>query len=262
MIKWYAYKKHFNKNNNYIFANKDTYLKINKNYSKNLKNNEKIKVFKGAKFKLVGDSDFYYLIDLLNKEEKKIYISIGWRCDSAVRRSTVHNMKKPEYYTCPFDLMISNLNGIINCFENNFENFCNPKYLTYNGKGYIKNTFYNFMFNHETPGHANLHLTENWPGNNKYHFTENNFKNFIERYNKRISNLKNYIEENDHIIFILQMVSINENNQLILKFKNILKKKYQEKKFSFDLFHENDKNLFNNHMLISGLKKKDIDLLT
>ena len=157
--------------------------------------------------------------------------------------------------------MISNLEGIIKCFENDFQEFCNPEYLVYDGKGYIKNTFYHFMFNHETPGHADLHLKEQWPGNDKYHFTKNNFKNFIERYNRRISNLRNYISENDRIIFILQIVHLNQNNHYLIKLKNLLKKKYPGKKFSFDIFHEPKADFFKNHMSIAGVSPENIKLL-
>ena len=327
MIKWYAYKKHFIKKNNDIISIKDTYLKLNKNYSSDLKDDQKIKIFIGNTFKLINQDGLYYIVNLPipailtskvsltpailtsnviqipsiltknvsptpsiltknvspipsisvnetsclpiakasiipeNKEEKKFYISIGWRCDSAIRRTKLYHLKHPEYKTCPFDLMIYNLNGIIKCFETNFQYFCDPQYLEYNGKGYIKNTFYQFMFNHETPGHADLHLRERWPGNNKYHFTENNFENFINRYNRRILNLKNYIEENDHIIFILQIVNVNQKNQLLLKLKNILKQKYPLKNFSFYLFPEPNIDFFKTHMSISGIDNETINLL-
>ena len=194
------------------------------------------------------------------KKEKKMYISLGWRCESAVRRTQIYNLKRPDYNTCVFDLMISNLNGVIKCFENDFQHFCNPTFLVYNGKGYIKNIFYKFLFNHETPGHADLHLKENWPGNDKFYFTQNNFKMFIDRYNRRVLNLKNYIKENDHIVFILQMVNINQNQPLLLKLKKILKTKYPTKIFSFDLFEEPKVQFYKNHLLLMGLQKNVIDL--
>ena len=192
--------------------------------------------------------------------EKKIYISLGWKCQSAVRRTTKYNLKRPTYETCVFDLMISNLSGIIKCFETDFQYFCNPEHLKYDGKSYIKNTYYKFMFNHETPGHADLHLKEGWPGNDKFHFTKNNFKMFIERYNRRIQSFKNYIRDNDHIVFILQRVNIDNKEQLLMKLKEILKKKYPKKKFSFDLFIEPKPEFYKVHLQKSGLDKKEIEL--
>jgi hypothetical protein len=200
------------------------------------------------------------IINNIVKDIKKTYISIGWRCESAVRRTRIYGLKKPEYQTCVFDLMVSNLNGVIKCFENDFQYFCDPKYLIYNGKDYIKNTYYNFMFNHETPGHADLHLKEGWPGNDKFYFTKNNFKMFIDRYYRRISNLKNYILNNDHIIFILQMVKINQEQPLLLKFKKVLNKKYPEKIFSFDLYEEPKVDFYKNNLISMGLKNDLVDL--
>jgi hypothetical protein len=220
----------------------DLHLNINNNIStikNNLKNNNEIKKI---------------------KKLKKIYISIGWRCESAVRRTNLYGLKRPNYDTCVFDLMISNLNGIIKCFETDFKHFCNPNYLIYTGKGYIKNSFYKFMFNHETPGHADLHLKEGWPGNDKNHFVKNNFKMFINRYNRRISNFKRYIHENNHIIFILQMVNVNQHHPLLLKFKKVLKKLYPEKIFSFDLFKEPRIDFYKNNLISMGVPKEIIDL--
>jgi hypothetical protein len=56
----------------------------------------------------------------------------------------------------------------------------------------IFNTKYNFIFNHESPGHADLYLKENWP-EGKFHFTVDNFRNLKERYNRRIDNFRRYV---------------------------------------------------------------------
>jgi hypothetical protein len=57
-------------------------------------------------------------------------------------------------------------------------------------------------------------LIENW-AEGPYHFVNNNYANFIERYNKRISNFKNYLkDEKNFITFILHPtnLSVCENN--------------------------------------------------
>ena len=43
------------------------------------------------------------------------------------------------------------------------------------------NTKYNFLFNHESPGHANLFQTQNWEGG-KFHYIDNDFTNFKNRF--------------------------------------------------------------------------------
>ena len=169
-----------------------------------------------------------------------IFISLGPECYSARRRKYLYKVMSPEYKTCPFDLMFSNLNGIIKCFEDDFIHFTNPEYLTYkydhpaNDDNLIINSRYNFNFNHETPGHADLHLNAKWPGKDKYHFTDNNLKMFIERYDRRIKNLLDYMNNNNNIVLIIK--KDNETKRLLPKLREVLKKKYPNKNIMYDLF--------------------------
>jgi hypothetical protein len=119
--------------------------------------------------------------------------------------------KQDGYKTCPFDLCVSNYIGIIKCIREDFKYFCDPNYLTlrdspgtlaqlppealkYNTDKWIFNTYYNFGFNHESPYHGNLHITEGWSGGPN-HFVDNNYEKFIERYTNRINNFRNYISQ-------------------------------------------------------------------
>ena len=58
-------------------------------------------------------------------------ISLGWNCDSAsVGVSTgLRKTKQNGYKTCPFDEMITNYKGIIECIKDDFEFLCDIKYL-------------------------------------------------------------------------------------------------------------------------------------
>ena len=103
-------------------------------------------------------------------------ISLGWNCHSAINGVALgfRNIKSNGYKTCPFDEMISNYKGIIDCINDDFEYFCDIKYLELikipkeskwlntNGDGdiMIYNKKYNFIFNHESPGHANLFISQ------------------------------------------------------------------------------------------------------
>jgi hypothetical protein len=301
MVQWYAYKKHYQKKNHLIESKLPSFLKnTTKAHSKDLTTEDKIIVKKGDTFTCIGEESLYYIVEIplknnntsiptnetssikidlsskndnviktppqnlpLNKKaiSDKIYISLGWKCNSAVVRANTFHLKSPQYKTCPFDLMISNLPGIIKCFEDDFQYFCDPQYLIYNGKNYIKNTYYHFMFNHETPGHADLHLKEQWPGNDKFYFTKNNFHEFINRYKRRIDNLRNYINENNHIIFILETVNPRQNHPYLLQLKKILHTNYPNKSFSFYLIAESNKDFFTTHWKIAGMSPDDIKLL-
>ena len=105
-------------------------------------------------------------------------ISLGWNCGSANYgvSSGIRSTKKNGYNTSPFDEMITNYEGIIQCINDDFEYLCDTKYLELikisetsgllntngNGDYIIYNNKYKFMFNHESPGHANLYITQNW----------------------------------------------------------------------------------------------------
>jgi hypothetical protein len=141
-------------------------------------------------------------------------ISLGWNCEAAIRAVELglRKLKKDGYKTCPFDECITNYEGIVLCLNDDFKYFCDPQYLKiinapFSTGGIIKgepllyNTYYNFIFNHESPGHANLYITQGWPGG-KTHYIDNNYKFFIERYQKRICNFRQYLETAE-ITFII-----------------------------------------------------------
>jgi hypothetical protein len=66
----------------------------------------------------------------------------------------------------------------------------------------IHHSKYKFWFNHESPGHANLYLSQNWPGG-KNHYVANNYEKFRERYGRRIQNFKDYCTSGDRIVFLI-----------------------------------------------------------
>jgi hypothetical protein len=137
---------------------------------------------------------------------KHVGISIGRDCLPAMWgvHTKYRSTKAKGYKSCPFDLMVSNYQGVVKCILDDFRYFTDLSFLTYDGNGVIRNTYYNFDFNHETPGHANLYKIQKWPGGTN-HFIHNNFAHFIARYNDRIRNFRNYLSaDNTFINFILR----------------------------------------------------------
>ena len=162
----------------------------------------------------------------------KIGISLGNTCTSAVWgiQNRYRGEKQHGYNTCVFDLMVSNYNGIVKCILEDFNNFVDPNYLIC-ANDCIVNTYYNFGFNHEGPGHANLYIKENWP-EGIMHFVNNNYANFIERYNTRINNFKNYLSDtNNYIYFIFQWVYDTNTNDDFYELREALKLKYPDLKY-------------------------------
>jgi hypothetical protein len=168
-------------------------------------------------------------------------ISLGWNCSGSSdgTKLGLRNIKENGYKTCPFDMMNSNYIGMCKCIEDDFKYFCDTQFLELrksplNSKHipnqkdeemWIYNTYYGFSFNHEAPGHGNLFLSEKWVGGVN-HFIENNFENFIKRYNNRINNFRNYLNECDYINFILWRY-----NSIPYELVDILKNKYPNLKF-------------------------------
>ena len=58
-------------------------------------------------------------------------ISLGWRCKSAGHAVDIGIRKRKEdgYKTCPFDMMISNYEGLVQCIRDDFKYFCDTQYL-------------------------------------------------------------------------------------------------------------------------------------
>lgn len=146
-------------------------------------------------------------------------ISLGWNCSPATAAVSngLRTTKADGYRTCPFDEMVTNLPGIVECLRDDFKYFTDSKYLALieapftsggvvQGERLIHNTKYNFFFNHESPDHAGLYLSQNWQGG-KYHYMDNDYKLFKERYNRRVDSFRNYINSGDRIAFIISRFS-------------------------------------------------------
>jgi len=141
-------------------------------------------------------------------------ISLGWNCEAANRgaETGIRKRKADGYLTCPFDECLTNYEGVLLCIKEDFKYFCDQSYLEvieapftvggiYKHERLVYNTRYKFIFNHESPDHANLYITQNWAGG-KNHYIDNNFELFIERYNRRINNFRHYVQNNS-ITFII-----------------------------------------------------------
>ena len=111
---------------------------------------------------------------------ESVGISLGWRCEATYLGIAfgIRNTKINGYNTCPFDIGVTNYIGVCKCIEDDFKYFLDLKYLELRQEPKMKihlgdnqtedqywiyNTYYNFAFNHESPGHGNLYINENWP---------------------------------------------------------------------------------------------------
>lgn len=142
-------------------------------------------------------------------------VSLGYNCrtSSTLVSEGWRPSKADGYNTCPFDLCIAPYDGVVKCIQDKFCDFLNPSYLVMqtvpgallesaHDEELLYNTKYGFVFLHESPGHANLYETENWPGG-KYHFVADNWAEFLLRYGRRIDNFNAYIESGTPIRFAI-----------------------------------------------------------
>jgi hypothetical protein len=183
-------------------------------------------------------------------------ISLGWKCSSA-SYGVDHGYRKRKadgYKTCPFDMMLNNYEGLVQCINDDFLYFCDTNYLelkkmgddtVWKGETFIYNNKYKFIFNHESPGHANLYKTEQWTeGIN--HFISDNYKNFITRYSARINNFRNYISDaiksGNKIIFILDRFKPSVANTIALH--TVLHDKYPTLNFEIKFIDNTTKYLY------------------
>jgi len=199
-------------------------------------------------------------------------ISLGWNCHSASMAVSLglRNTKQNGYKTCPFDEMITNYGGIIDCITDDFKYLCDikyleiikisneSKYLNTNGDGdlMIYNKKYKFIFNHESPGHANLFNIQKWT-NGINHYIANDYEEFINRYERRIQNIKDLLNSNKKITFILTRPNTEVCN--ISNLNKIIKDKYPSLDFSF-VFLNFDKNIYYDHLLLMKIDKNDEEI--
>lgn len=152
-----------------------------------------------------------------------IYISMGWNCAPAITRKAIfHQSKEKGYKTCPFDLCVTPYKSLLNCLQTDFSDFFQLRIEN----GIIMNA-YNMWFNHEAP--MELYSTDN-------------FKLFIERYSKRISNFKEYLNGNYEVCFIH-----SDPFHSSVELCNIIKQKYPNLIFKIISVHYADKNVYLNH---------------
>ena len=167
-------------------------------------------------------------------------ISLGRDCLPAAwgKHTAFRGTKSTGYLTCPFDKMVSNYEGVVKCIQEDFAYFTDPAFLTMKPNKekdkpmILYNTYYKFMFNHESPYVGNFYIKESWPeGPN--HYIKKNYAHFIERYTRRINNFRQYMNNpRISIAFILFLKDTpNDCNEL----RDALSCKYPSLKYKIIL---------------------------
>jgi hypothetical protein len=201
----------------------------------------------------------------MEETTKSVGISLGWNCHSAVWgvNNNIREKKENGYNTCPFDMMITNYPGIVECIKNDFKHLYDENYLELvyanDNESTIINTKYRFGFNHESPGHADLYLIENWPSG-KNHFVSNNYENFKKLYSRRVQNFINYL--NDPNIFITFIITTWDKTEKDMKeLDDVLNEKYPNLKYKYVILNDpNGLEYFKRHLIDMNFSENDLEL--
>ena len=188
---------------------------------------------------------------------ESVGISLGWNCHSASYGASngLRSTKANVYTTCPFDEAITNYEGVIACIRDDFKDFMEvelletPDNIPYmSNETLIYNRKYKFIFNHESPGHANLWESQKWTGG-KYHYVANKYEKFIERYTRRITNFRNYLNSGNHIRFIITKEHANVD-----KLHEVLQDKHPALNYTIHrLDLEQGVNHYYSHLKLMGM---------
>jgi hypothetical protein len=200
-----------------------------------------------------------------------IGISLGWNCGPAGYgvEHGLRDTKANGYQTCPFDEMVSNLPGVVECIRDDFKYFMDEEFLalkevpfnvggTRKGETLVYNIKYNFYFNHESPGHGNLYIYQQWTGGIN-HYIDNNYFLLKERYNRRVNAFRNYIQQGldgAEIVFI-----VFRYNKDITILDDVLKEKYPTLKYRIVVENppETVESVYQHHVLM-GMNENNIQI--
>ena len=175
--------------------------------------------------------------------KKTINISIGVNCYPRIFIKNIGFSKNNGYKSCPFDLCITPFNSLKKCLEDDFFHFYDGLNLipgingkgdrTLSGKGFENITnYYGMVFNHESPTHS--HLFKDGQNDDNF-YIRNDFLEFKKRYNTRINNFRNYLDEYDNICFVYTRYPGIESDGNLDDICNIFRNKYPFKTITYKI---------------------------
>lgn len=150
-----------------------------------------------------------------------MFVSFGWNCNGAIYRKNVLGLSKESgYKTLPFDIAATSYDGLCNCLEDDFNHFFDDLRIAEDN---VIMNYYGMWFNHESPI-----LQSTFPKN---HFIVDNYKNFKERYNKRIQNFYDYINQAIEKERVITFICMNPSTNFT-RLDNIISQKFPKLKYN------------------------------
>ena len=175
----------------------------------------------------------------MNTFENVKYISMGENCGPA---ATLKNLEL-RTFSSPFDWIVSNIEGIKHCINEDFKNF--HKNLKFNHNRTRVIDFYNFEYPHDYPGENQKAVEEeDIPGENKIRQDWEEFiPGVLEKYERRIK----------------RFIDLMKNPEPIIVFyTGKLKNVYELRKLFYEKYHKH--NIF--FVVCSEEKSLDTTVIT
>ena len=182
------------------------------------------------------------------------YMSLGYDCSTA---SVLRNLNM-RCEALPFDWVVSNLQILINCIEDNFNNY--HKNLVFSESKTRLIDSYGFQFPHDYPFDSesidNSKLGEGAFGEEKDKQIINNWHEYhslvLEKYNRRIERFYDYFKIDKPLIILCRNYSLKH----IVNFGKYLENKFNKSNFYF-VVSSNEKYIYN-HIITCEPEKNGI----
>jgi hypothetical protein len=153
------------------------------------------------------------------------YISLGHRCHI----SQILQLKKLRTEAFPFDSIIYSFEGVIDCFQNNFDNFFPKKIIC------------EYIFVGKTHPEADENGNRKLFRGKYCSFTHHNLNDtiIIDAFKRRIQRLTNYLSVTDDEVIFLRTVMDDNEIDMLNKFINTIQHIYPKLKFKLFLIYDN-----------------------
>lgn len=170
---------------------------------------------------ILNYQDEYLKKNIRKNKDETLVISIGGACLAAIEISRF-GLRHCAY---PFDVIFSELEGVIQAIKTNFSFYLDKKYLTkklLDNSLHLYNSFYKFTFPHDLQN-----------SNPNVDFNSIEFKEFEEKYKRRITRF-NDLENFKGKVYFLRTFSQHiskDNPKEIINLRNLIFKKFPKLNF-------------------------------
>lgn len=159
-----------------------------------------------------------------NAADETLVISIGGACLAALQIFKA-GLRKAAY---PFDVIFSDLQGVMKAIETDFSFFLDTKYLTrkfFKNTYHLYNSIYNFIFPHDMTSKVDTELNINKE--------PEKFINFKEKYKRRIDRFNSLNKFAGKVFFLRTHTSYTEPDTIenLISLKKVITKKFPNLKF-------------------------------